>query len=90
MIEHYAKDKDGTEALQERAKEASEGRELSNKRLEHYEYASGLLQIAIVLASAAIITAMPVLAFISIGLGAIGAVLMAFGYFAPAVLTFLG
>ena len=50
------KAKDGTEAIQERAKEAAEGRELSNHRLEHYEYASGLIQIAIVLASAAIIT----------------------------------
>jgi Domain of unknown function (DUF4337) len=78
------------EAIQERAKEASEARELSNHRLEHYEYASGLIQIAIVLASAAIITGIATLMWLSLGLGAIGAVLMAFGYFAPTVLRFLG
>jgi Domain of unknown function (DUF4337) len=81
---------DGMEAIQERAKKAAEGRELSNHRLEHYEYASGLLQIAIVLASAAIITGIAALLWLSVGLGAIGAVLMAFGYFAPTVLPFLG
>jgi len=91
MNVHYETDKkDGTEALLERAKESSEGRELSNHRLEHYEYASGLLQIAIVLASAAIITGIVALMWVSIALGAVGAVLMAFGYLAPTVLTFLG
>lgn len=91
MITHYESDKkDGTEALLERAKQSSEGRELSNHRLEHYEYASGLLQIAIVLASAAIITGIAALMWVSVGLGAIGAALMAFGYFAPTVLTFFG
>jgi hypothetical protein len=81
---------DGMEAIKERADEAKEGRELSNHRLEHYEYASGLIQIAIVLASAAIITGIAALMWLSVGLGAIGAVLMAFGYFAPTVLRFLG
>lgn len=91
MVSHYETDaKDGAEVLQERAKQASEGRELSNHRLEHYEYASGLIQIAIVLASAAIITGISLLMWISIGLGAVGAVLMAFGYFAPTFLGFLG
>jgi hypothetical protein len=63
---------------------------LSNRRLEHFEYASGALQIAIVLASAAIITGVSILAWVAAGLGVIGAVLMAFGYFAPTVLSFLG
>jgi len=81
---------DGMEAIQERAKQATEERELSNHRLEHYEYASGLLQIAIVLASAAIITGIALLAFASVGLGIIGAALMALGYFAPTLLPFLG
>jgi hypothetical protein len=81
---------DGMEAILERAKEATSGRELSNHRLEHFEYASGALQIAIVLASAAIITGVAILMWLSIGLGAIGAALMAFGYFAPTVLKFLG
>jgi hypothetical protein len=91
MAARYETEKpDGMEALRERAKEVTEGRELSNHRLEHYEYASGLIQIAIVLASAAIITGITLLMWLSIGLGAIGAVLMAFGYFAPTILTFLG
>jgi predicted nucleic acid-binding Zn-ribbon protein len=81
---------DSLERIQERAKEASEQRELSNHKLEHFEYASGALQIAIVLASAAIITGIAVLSWIAIGLGVIGAILMAFGYLAPTVLGFLG
>ncbi len=80
---------DSLEAIQDRAKAAAEGRELSNRKLEHFEYASGALQIAIVLASAAIITGMTILAWLAAGLGAIGAVLMAFGYLAPTVLSFL-
>ena len=81
---------DSLDRIQERAKEAGESRELSNRKLEHFEYASGALQIAIVLASAAIITSMPILAWIAGLLGLIGAILMAFGYLAPAVLTFIG
>ena len=84
------KPEDSVDAIQERAVAASEGRELSNRRLEHFEYASGALQIAIVLASAAIITGVSILAWVAAGLGVIGAVLMAFGYFAPTVLSFLG
>jgi Domain of unknown function (DUF4337) len=91
QVAHYENDsKDGAEVLLERAQRTSEGRELSNHRLEHYEYASGLLQIAIVLASAAIITGIAALMWTSLGLGAVGAVLMAFGYFAPTVLKIFG
>ena len=93
-VAKYEKDpkkpEDSMERIQERAKEASEQRELSNHRLEHFEYAAGALQIAIVLASAAIITGMTILAWVAGGLGLIGAILMAFGYLAPTVLTFLG
>ena len=81
---------DSLEAIQERAKEAAEGRERSNHKLEHFEYASGALQIAIVLASAGIITGMTILAWIAVGLGGLGAILMALGYFAPTALAFLG
>lgn len=91
MASRYQTEKpDGMEAILERAKELTSGRELSNRRLEHYEYASGLLQIAIVLASAAIITGIVTLMWASIGLGVVGAALMAFGYLAPTVLTFFG
>jgi hypothetical protein len=84
------KPEDSLDKIQERATETAEARELWNKRLEHFEFASGALQIGIVLASAAIITAVPALAWISGLLGLVGAALMAFGYFAPQVLTFLG
>ena len=93
-VSNFAKDTknpdDSLDRIQERAKAAGKSRELSNHKLEHFEYASGALQIAIVLASAAIITTMPILAWIAGLLGLIGAILMAFGYFAPAVLTFVG
>lgn len=92
-VTNYEKDTknpdDSLDRIQERAKAAGEARELSNSELEHFEYASGALQIAIVLASASIITTMPILAWLAGLLGLIGAILMAFGYLAPAALTFL-
>jgi K+ transporter len=81
---------DGLEAIQKRAEEANEVRELANHRLEHYELGSGLAQIAIVLASAAIITGIVALTWFSVGLGVLGAILLAFGFFAPTLLPFMG
>ena len=37
------KPEDSMDAIQERANHAAEGRELANRRLEHYEVGSGLL-----------------------------------------------
>ena len=48
------------------------------------------MQIAIVLASASIITDIVALIWFAGALGALGAVLMALGFFAPTVLGFLG
>jgi hypothetical protein len=81
---------DSLERIQDRAKEAGERRELANRRLEHYELGSGLAQIAIVLASAAIITGITALVWLSVGLGTIGAALLAFGFLAPTVLPLVG
>ena len=81
---------DSLDAIQERAKSAAERRETANCRLAHYELGSGLIQIAIVLASAAIITGIAALIWFSVGLGVIGAALMALGLFAPTMLTALG
>ena len=81
---------DSLEALQERGNAALEVRELANRRLEHYELGSGLAQIAIVLASAAIITGITLLVWFSAVLGLIGVALAAFGFFAPTVLGFIG
>jgi hypothetical protein len=92
QVAKYEKDpkhpEDAMDAILERAKDANEHRERANVRLDHLEYASGALQIAIVLASAAIITGVGALAWISGILGVIGAVLMGFGYFAPNILPF--
>ena len=84
------KPEDSLDAIQERAKAATEARELANHRLQHYELGSGLSQIAIVLASAAIITGISALIWFAVGLGVIGAVLMAFRFLAPTVLSFVG
>jgi hypothetical protein len=84
------KPEDSLDAILEQGKAAEEARELSNHKLEHFEFASGALQISIVLASASIITEMTILAWTAGALGLIGVVLMAFGYLAPTVLTFLG
>jgi len=84
------KPEDSLEALQERANQAVEARELANKRLEHYEFGSGLAQIAIVLASAAIITGIGALVWLSVALGTLGAALLALGFFAPTALGFMG
>jgi hypothetical protein len=83
------KPEDSLDAIQDRANKAAEGRELANRRLAHYELGSGLIQIAIVLASAAIITGIAALIWLSVGLGVIGAVLIAFGFLAPTALTFI-
>ena len=84
------KPEDSLDAIQDRANGASETRELANHRLGHYELGSGLIQIAIVLASAAIITGIAALIWFSVGLGAIGAVLLAFGFLSPTALPFFG
>ncbi len=84
------KPEDSMDAIQERANRAAEGRELANRRLEHYELGSGLFQIAIVLASAAIITGIAALMWLGVALGVVGVVLTAFGFFAPNVMTFIG
>jgi hypothetical protein len=84
------KPEDSMEAIQKRAEEATEARGLANHRLERYELGSGLTQIAIVLASAAIITDIGALIWLSVGVGVVGAVLMALGFFAPTAFGFLG
>lgn len=84
------KPQDSLEAIQKRAEAATETRELANRRLERYELGSGLTQIAIVLASASIITDIGALLWLSVGLGAIGAVLLGLGFFAPTALNLLG
>jgi Domain of unknown function (DUF4337) len=75
--------KEGRKELAERAKEAEEGRDLAMARYHHYELASAAFQIGIVLASAAVITAMAALAWFAGALGVVGLVLLGLGLFAP-------
>jgi hypothetical protein len=83
------KPEDSLDKIQERAKEAVKDRELANRKLGHYELGSGLIQIAIVLASASIITSIAALMWLSVALGALGALLLAFGFLAPTVLPLI-
>jgi hypothetical protein len=84
------KPEDSLDAIQDRADEAGDARELANRQLEHYELGSGAVQIAIVLASAAIITGVGALMWFSVALGAVGVLLMTLGFFAPTMISFIG
>jgi len=84
------KPEDSLDAIQDRANQAGEARELANRQLEHYELGSGAVQIAIVLASAAIITGVGALMWFSVALGAVGVLLMTLGFFAPTMISFIG
>ena len=74
---------EGTEQLSERAKHAEHERDLATAKYHHFELASGAFQIAIVLASAAIITSMMALTWISGLLMLAGLGVTALGLFAP-------
>ncbi|MFZ1908741.1 MAG: DUF4337 domain-containing protein [Burkholderiales bacterium] len=77
---------EGRKELSARAKKAEQRRDRAMTAYHHYELASAAVQIGIVLASASIITAMPVLAWIAGALGAIGAALCVVGFWFPAAL----
>jgi uncharacterized protein DUF4337 len=77
---------EGTEQLSERAKHAEEERNLATEKYHHFEIASAAFQIAIVLASATIITGMVVLAWISGVLTLAGVVITALGILQPHLL----
>jgi hypothetical protein len=77
------KEKDGRKELREQATEYEHERDTQLARYHHYEVASAAFQIAIVLASATIITGMVVLSWIAGGLGVFGLVFMGIGLWAP-------
>jgi uncharacterized protein DUF4337 len=74
---------EGTEQLSERARHAEEERNLASAKYHHFELASAAFQIAIVLASATIITGIFALAWISGLLTLAGLAITALGLFAP-------
>jgi len=81
---------EGSVELMERAKEAEHKRDTAMARYHHYEIASALFQIGIVLASAAVITSMIILAYGAGLLGLVGLVFMGIGFFAPHAVHLVG
>jgi hypothetical protein len=77
---------EGTEQLAERAKHAEEERDHASARYHHYEIASAAFQIAIVLASATIITGIAALAWVSGALTLAGIVMAGLGLLSPHLL----
>ena len=74
---------EGREQLSARAKAAEKKRDRSMAAYHHYELASAVVQIAIVLASASIITAMPALVWAAGVLGAVGVAFCVIGFWFP-------
>ena len=74
---------EGRKELSARAAEAEKKRDTALARYHQYEVASAAFQIAIVLASAAVITGAMLLAWVSIGLGVVGLAFTAIGLVAP-------
>ena len=74
---------EGREQLAARAQQAEKKRNHAMAAYHHYEVASAAVQIAIVLASASIITAMPLLAWIGGLLGVVGVLFCGIGFLAP-------
>ncbi len=79
---------EGRKELAAHAKAAEARRERALAAYHQFEYASAALQLAIVLASAAVITSMVWLAWFAGGLGLIGAGLGTLGFFAPGLIHF--
>ena len=74
---------EGRKELAARAKVAEDKRDRSLAAYHHYEVASAAIQIAIVLASAEVITGVVFLTWLSGGLGLLGIAFCAIGIFAP-------
>src|SRR3954468_23958285 len=74
---------EGRKELVARAKAAEEKRDTARAKYHHYEVSSAAFQIAIVLASAAVITGAMVLTWLSIGLVGVGLIFAGIGLLAP-------
>jgi len=74
---------EGRKELAAKAQAIEKHRNDRNAAKETYEFASGALELGILLASSAIVTSLLPLAFIGGAFGAIGGVLGLFGWFAP-------
>jgi hypothetical protein len=79
---------EGRKELAARARAAEKKRDIALAAYHHYELASGAMQIAIVLASAEIITGVAALAWIAGGLGVLGIVFGVIGFWFPTAVHF--
>jgi hypothetical protein len=79
---------EGRRELAARAKVSETRRDTSLAKYHHFELGSAAFQIAIVLASAMVITELVMLAWLAVGLGAIGLGMVGIGLFAPHIHLF--
>lgn len=79
---------EGRRELAERAKAAERVRDRSMAAYHMHEYGSAAFQVAIVVASASIVTGVPLLALGGAVLGVVGVVLSGLGFFAPELIHF--
>lgn len=77
---------EGRKELAQRAKMAAEQRDYSLSAYHMFEYGAAAFQLAIVLASAAVVTGAMLLAWVSGGLGLVGIAFASLGWFAPTLL----
>ena len=77
---------EGRKELASRAKSAEATRDLYMSKYHLVEIASGILQVAIVLASATIITGVSALSLVAAGLGVLSLILSGLGIFAPTLI----
>lgn len=77
---------EGRKELSENATKHAARRDHARAAYHHFEYGSAAFQLAIVLASAAVVTSVAFLAFVAGGLGLVGAALTAIGFWAPTLL----
>jgi hypothetical protein len=74
---------EGRDQLEARAKAAEKKRDLALASYHHYELSSAAVQIAIVLASASIIAAVPALVWLAVALGFVGLAFCVIGFWFP-------
>ena len=74
---------EGRDQLEARAKAAEKKRDLAQAAYHHYEVSSAAVQIAIVLASASIIAAVPALVWLACTLGLVGVAFSVIGFWFP-------
>ncbi|MCR0984184.1 DUF4337 domain-containing protein [Roseomonas populi] len=79
---------EGRRELAERAKAAERVRDRSMAAYHMHEYGSAAFQVAIVVASASIVTGVPLLALGGAILGVLGIALSGLGFFAPEMIHF--